>query len=250
MEVHVLNGDALAEKFPIKGNIVVCRECLLDGPVDADLPVDFWTMRAEYLSENVAADKQSYFADVKMEFEKLTRLQSPSTITLWFEHDLFCQVNMWFVLSFLKHHHIAFPVYRVLPPSTGTSVCTGFGNIAASDLPALYDQRIKLSDDDRELGENLWNAYRDGDLKKLKSLSVTASASYPLLDEICDAHIQRFSKYGYGRPQARLKQIVDSGVSGFSNIFAEFQKTEGIYGFGDVQVKSMLSDILPSASLK
>lgn len=35
MEIQVLNGDALAEKFPIAGEIIVCREAIIDGPTNA-----------------------------------------------------------------------------------------------------------------------------------------------------------------------------------------------------------------------
>jgi hypothetical protein len=40
-----------------------------------------------------------------------------------------------------------------------------------------------------------------------------------------------------------LKQIINSGVTDFSEIFKEFRKTEGIYGFGDLQVKNMLTEL-------
>ena len=35
IKFHVLNGDALKEQFPptITGDIIVIRECLVDGPV-------------------------------------------------------------------------------------------------------------------------------------------------------------------------------------------------------------------------
>jgi hypothetical protein len=36
MQGHILNGDALAEKFPLIGKKIICRECMMDAPADAE----------------------------------------------------------------------------------------------------------------------------------------------------------------------------------------------------------------------
>jgi hypothetical protein len=57
------------------------------------------------------------------------------------------------------------------------------------------------------------------------------------------SHIQQFPQRGLGRPHQKLKQILESGETDFNSIFTEFRKTEGVYGFGDSQVKSMLATL-------
>jgi hypothetical protein len=70
-------------------------------------------------------------------------------------------------------------------------------------------------------------------------LSFTPNRCFPYLSEVCWAEAER--KLGK-RPQNRLKEIINSGTLNFRDIYMEFSKTEGIYGFGDAQVKIMLDN--------
>jgi hypothetical protein len=82
METHVLNGDALAEKFLLEGELIICHEALIEGPVSAKSMNGFWKMRALYLSEGHTQDELRYRNEVKEEFEKL--LSYPRNTTLIF----------------------------------------------------------------------------------------------------------------------------------------------------------------------
>src|SRR5688500_4821089 len=211
MEVHVLNGDALAYKFPVEGQVVVAREAMVDGPVQADSIEAFWKLRADYLTETYLEDESpQYYKDVKEEFEKLLSLESATGINLWFEHDLFCQVNMWFVINYLVQNKIDFPFYRVMPSPDIADIWSGFGRLTNADLRRCYELRRKFGKEDIELGTALWKAYSTSDLVTLQKLSLRTSACFPLLEEACNAHLQRFPLKD-GRPQRRLKQIIKSG---------------------------------------
>lgn len=243
MDIHVLNGDSLADKFPLAGEVIVCREVLMDGPVQATSLSNFWKVRASYISGAYQENEEFYLRRVKNEFEKLKKLENVSAINLWFKHDLFCQVNMWFVLHYLAVNEIHFPIYRVMPSSEGESIWAGFGPIEKEALNQCYDLKIQFSENDINLGANLWKAYQGGDLNTFKNLSLFQSQTFPYLTEVCEAHIQRLPEKDFARPQSRLKQLTSSGVTNFDEIFNEFGKTEGIYGYGDRQVKNMLASL-------
>jgi hypothetical protein len=240
MELHILNGDALAEKFPIAGEVIVCREALINGPVDSN-GERFWKDRARYLAGTFNFEEPTYFANVKTEFDKLLSLK-PERINLWFEHDLFCQVNMWFVLHYIHLNKINTPLFRVMPPTEVSEVWSGFGKMTASDLRDIYQNRTEISEEDVQTGIGLWKAFRKNNLDALEKISQTPSPVYPYLREVCEAHIQRFPAQE-GRPQNRLRQIKKSGLVDFHDIFKEFSKTEGVYGFGDLQVKEILMSL-------
>jgi len=44
-------------------------------------------------------------------------------------------------------------------------------------------------------------------------------------------------------PQAVVREIIDEGVEGFDQIFDEFSKRAGVYGFGDSQVRRILESL-------
>ena len=74
MKIHVLPGDALTENFKktkIDGEIIVCRECLVEGDVKADSLEDFWQARAAFIEESYGETREKYYQNVAGEFEKL-----------------------------------------------------------------------------------------------------------------------------------------------------------------------------------
>jgi len=243
MEVHVLNGDALRDKFRLDGQVIVCRECLIEGPVRADSLEQFWNVRAAFLTSELDEQSEIYFKGVKEELDKLRNLDPDSIVNLWFEHDLFCQVNMWFVLHFMSENKLQVRINRVMPPVAANESWSGFGRMQHEELMICYNSRIQFTPSDIKLGIGLWQAYQQNDFKELKLLSRNSSACFAYLDEVCEAHIHRFPGHTLGRPQRKLKAIMQSGVTSFNELFKEFLKTESIYGFGDVQIKNMLTEL-------
>jgi hypothetical protein len=149
---------------------------------------------------------------------------------------------MWFVLHYIHLNKINTPLFRVMPPTEVSEVWSGFGKMTASDLRDIYQNRTEISEEDVQTGIGLWKAFRKNNLDALEKISQTPSPVYPYLREVCEAHIQRFPAQE-GRPQNRLRQIKKSGLVDFHDIFKEFSKTEGVYGFGDLQVKEILMSL-------
>ena len=249
METHVLNGDALASKFPFEGNIVICREALVDGPVSREGGLEsFWHNRAKFITDNFANEAEvDYNNFVRSQFEKLKAIDQ-TAICFWFEHDLFCQANLWFSIFFVHEAKLRVPLYIVMPPRDGKDLWSGFGRMKSDDLLQCYLNKVQMRAEDVGLGVALWDAFQAGRLEELRSLSKNPSRCFPLLNEVCEAHLARFAERGLGRPHRVLQSILNSGVRDFDSIFKQFWQTEGIYGFGDTQVKQMLSEVDPSYS--
>jgi hypothetical protein len=239
MKIHVLAGDALAGDFNdsgIEGEPVVCRECLVEGSVRAENLEDFWKVRAGFIKNAYGETEENYFAGVVGELEKLLNLAPGAEVNLWFEYELFCQANMWFCLSLLPETWAS--VYRVAPVvRTEADVWKGFGNLSAEDLKKCFAARIKFTDADVRLGAELWKAYQNADYERLEKLSATESECFPRLKEVCRAEIEK----GF-RPQKILQEIIETGAKDFAEIFPEFSNRAGVYGFGDAQVRRILSE--------
>lgn len=237
MIIHVLPGDAQLETFKqtgIEGEIVVCREAMVDGPVNEDNLDDLWQARAEFHSPG---DRASYIANVVSEFEKLMNAPSGSEINLWFEYELFCQANMWFCLYLLKDTEAE--IYRVAPIVRAESDrWDGFGRMTPEDLNACFAKRTKFSAKDIELGAQLWEAFSKDDNGTLTRLSCTSSDCFPHLREVCGAAIEKNTW-----PRRVLKEILESGETDFGEIFTRFRNVAGVYGYGDTQVKRILDAI-------
>jgi hypothetical protein len=242
MKIHVLPGDALIENFQktgIDGEMVICRECLIEGEIKAENINDFWKIRAGFIETAYRENEEKYFDGVVREFEKLKNLAPGVEVNLWFEYELFCQANMWFCLYLL--HDTKAGVYRVAPVvRTAEDVWQGFGELGAADLQKCFDERVKFTEKDVSLGANLWQAYQNGDYEKLEQFSKIESSCFPRLKEACRAEIEKSF-----RPQKVLQEIIaDGGSKNFAEVFSEFSKRAGVYGFGDAQVKRMMPEKL------
>ena len=239
MAYHILTGDCLAATFRharIAGEVIVCRECLVEGPVNALTDDRFWEARAQYLSRGSQHEKDFYYRAVKGDFDKMAAFDRDGDVCLWFEHDLFCQVNYWFTIVQLKK--LGFTnVYRVSPQTVVERKWEGFGNHSGVDLEVCYSNKVKFTRGDFTLGENLWDAYREGDIVSLATYSKSLSPCFPRLEEVCRAEVERKRNR---RPQRALEEILSKGYTSFNDIFNQFNKKEGIYGFGDAQVNTIL----------
>lgn len=244
---HILNGDMLAKQLlntTINRNYIICRECLVDGQVSADNLNEFWELRADFISDTYQVPRHSYFQKVVSEFTKLSNVPDGASIYLWFENDLFCQVNLWFCLHFLQNRP-DLTLFRVFPNiNTTDDNWRGFADATKSDLETAYANAVPFSDDDRKLAEQLWHAYQHDDFSQLAKLAAIQSNCFQLLNEVCQAHIERFPANGnLGRVdkavQAILRQTTD-----FNEAFKLFSQQQGIYGFGDLQFKQVYNQHL------
>ena len=249
MNYNILNGDSLACSFPdaiIEGEAIVVREALIDGDLSGANLHEFWQSRAKYLGVTLT----EYHNTVVREFEKIMNAPDNSAFNCWFEYDLFCQVNMWFVLSIINSLPIkkkVFAVYTSHLDKTNEQFWNGFGSANTEELTICYANKISLSEADINFGNDLWKAYKNGNLEELTNLSKHQSPAFPYLQEVVKAHVDRFPKDGTkGRPEKVIEDITKNISTDFHQVFKEFWKRESIYGFGDTQLKSLYDKVMHS----
>jgi len=243
-DYHILNGDALREHFPsaLGGEVIVARECLVDGPSQADTLEELYQKRAKFIAETYGGySVQDYFNNAVVEFSKLQGIPAGSEVCLWFEDDLFCQVNFWFCLHLLEHHAKDVHIYLVRPRE---HTQYGFGAYSAKQLVELWQQRQPISEQ-LQLAQ-LWDYYQSRDLQALLATARSLQPQLPFILTAVEAHIASLpTGASLGRPLESLKQIVQElGTDDFGGIFKEFCKRQSIYGFGDVQVRRLYDELL------
>lgn len=240
MRIHVLPGDALAGGFGktgIEGDVVVCRECLVAGDKSGATLEEFWDRRANFIALEYGGDPIEYQENVAYELEKLIGLPKDTEVNLWFEYELFCHANMWFCLDLLKGSDAA--VFRVEPLNAAPDdIWKGFGKLSDSDLVSCYEGRTRLSDEDIEIGSQLWQAFRNNERAALRRLGEYRSPCFPFLKEVCDAAAEIES-----RPAEIVRELKAGGLNEIETLFPEFQKRAGVYGYGDSQVERLLETV-------
>jgi len=235
---HILNGDALLQQFPstIPGRKLVARECLVDGPVTGISLEGLFSTRLKYMARTYQIDEASYADKTIREFNRMRTIPEKATVYLWFEDDLFCQVNAWFVASILDAMPYHLDTNWVTP---STDIAKGFGGMGPVDLHTAYRNATPIKRDNLSTLATLWPAYQHQDFSSMIQLAVALQPILPMLPTAVAAHIERFPADGSpGRPQRVLKTLQEEfGRDNFGKAFQEFCRTQAIYGFGDLQVK-------------
>lgn len=244
-QVHILNGDALAEQLPssLSGSKIICRECLVDGPVDGETLAALMKTRATFISTAYpAATYDAYYEKLQPEIDKILAIQQDAEVNLWFEDDLFCQVNMWWVIDLLAAQNLK-NIFLVRPSVLSQY---GFGGYASAGLMGLYDKRVELGKMD--LWKSLWPSYQRGDLSKLLELSGSLESHYPFVSSAVRAYEAALpTETSEGRPRETLRRLINElGSNDFGLVFRAFCKEEAIYGYGDLQVRRMWEEIVNS----
>ena len=243
MNYHILNGDALADKFPtneIPGQMIVIREAFIEGPLSKEFSYDYWEQRVAYVAAAYAADKNDYEDQFLSQLRLLESIKPGDNVYLWFEDDLFCLVNLWFAIYYLSKKPNA-NLYRIFP-DTDDVMWTGFAK--TKELKTHFDEKQYFNENEIALSNQLWEAYVDNDREKLKALSYSDTTCFRFLPEVIQAHLDRNPPDGNpGRPQQTLIEILEEGTSDFYAIYDQFWRKESIYGFGDLQVYNMLREM-------
>jgi len=234
---HVLPGDSVASEFSktsLEGEVIVCREALVEGVLSGDTIAEFWQNRAHFMMLAHGADEIDYHEKVASELSKIADIPDDADVNLWFEYELFCSVNMWFCLNLLADSKAS--IYRVEPSILDReNLWDGFGSIDADELVQCFETRTKFETTDIHLGRELWRAFRDRDSDRLLLLGESETRVFPYLKEVCDAAAKVET-----RPKEIIDDIVSAGKKGIAEIFPEFKKRAGVYGFGDTQVERMI----------
>lgn len=241
--IHVLNGDALLSQFPssIEGSKIIMRECLVDGTVVAKDLQDFVSKRALFMQENYGTPIETYIEKSVPELSKLALLRGTQDIHLWFEDDLFCQVNFWFICSLLRKNKVQ-TAHWIRPED---NLQFGFGGCSEQGLVEIYNQKISLGEIEIKILAQLWTHYKNKDLTSLKKAIGWLPKKLKPIGPAIAAEIDRHQLDNpFGRPGSFILERLNENPSvSFGEVFEAFRKELSVYGFGDLQVQRMFDQL-------
>ena len=246
--LHITNGNALTNVLneqEIKGDILTWQEMLCEGPTIAHIDSDeFIDVRKQFLSDfyNIEVNE----VELKSEIDKLNNIESYNEIILWFEYDLFCHINLLGVMSLLHQKEINLPLYLVCSGRIeGEKNLKGLSELSPEQLFKHYDERIKLTEDDKDLAISLWRTYCGKDHNLFKPYIVKES-SFKYLSNCLKAHLRRFpdSKSGLNILEKNTLEIVrDNEIKSKHHLLGYILNYQGFYGYGDMQLKRLIDEL-------
>ncbi|MDA8685431.1 DUF1835 domain-containing protein [Robiginitalea sp.] len=252
-QLHITNGDAftqLLQAQKLEGDIITWREMLCEGKTETNVGSEtFWRTRFEFLHQNYSVSKSWFIEKTLKEYRSLCNHKQQDEIVLWFEYDLFCQINMLAVISWLKtHRRHAKITLACSGDQTKSRQFKGLSELKSQEIRELYNNRVELSQDDIEFADYVWQLYCSDNPMRLENLSDFGNYQFPYLESAVQAHLKRFPtiKNGLNAVENQLLQTVNEFKPASKKAF--FKKillNQGWYGFGDSQYERMLEGLKP-----
>ena len=249
--LHIVNGESTAQTLKqtnIEGEIFSFKDTLINGPAPAVQTADEWrTLRVEHLTHTYGLEKDFVEREFLAQQAKLDSAAQHNEIVLWFEHDLFCQLNLlylldWFTNAGRPKTNLSLVNIGEFP---GRKDFRGLGELRADELASLFPKRERITDAHLSLGSRAWQAFCSSDPTRIELLLDSDTSALPFLSTALTAHLERFpsTKNGLGRVEEKCLKLIADGRKQFSDLFSRFWVEEKTYGLGDAQVWSILVSI-------
>ncbi|PQJ14990.1 DUF1835 domain-containing protein [Aureicoccus marinus] len=251
--LHITNGDSFTQKLKqlnLDGDIITWREMLCEGKTLSSVGSEsFWKTRFEFLNKNYKVSKSWFVEKTLKEYRSLCNHKQQDQIVLWFEYDLFCQVNMLAVISWLKTHRRHAQISLVCSgEQEGQDRLFALCELSDEQLRQLYDNRVELSQDDIEYADYVWQLYCSDNPMRLENLGDFGNYQFDYLEEAVQAHLRRFPslRNGLNSFENQVLSIAEEKelASKIEFVGAVLQE-ENPYGYGDSQINRMMGRLKP-----
>jgi len=249
--LHILNGDSTHTIFKnssLPGDVIIWREMLCEGPVVKDVGSDqFWKERYQYFGNELGIEKLDYFDKTIKEIIQLEDVSNYKEIVLWFEYDLFCQINLMALATYLlKSYRKDIKYFLVCTgKEKGKSQLQTLADYSSNEY--LYQKKTKLSRNDFLFAQKAWEVYVENDINSIKAFDFNQSKKFIYLQAAIDQHLLRVKdEDGLNQIDRKILKFVNSEIYSKKELVKEllyWQKKDTVYGFGDLQYEKHINKL-------
>ncbi len=251
--LHITNGDSFTERLKtldFKGDIITWREMLCEGRTETNVGSEsFWKTRFEFLNKNYKVSKSWFIEKTLKEYRSLCNHKQQNQIVLWFEYDLFCQINLLAVVSWLKANRKYAEISLVCSGKEDESdKLYGLNELTNEQLQKLYDNKVILNQDDIEYADYIWQLYCSDNPIRLENLTDFGDFQFEYLSDAIQAHLKRFPtiKNGLNNVENHVLNLsLEYKPKSKRELMGTILRNQGIYGFGDSQFERVISKLKP-----
>lgn len=246
--LHILNGDStryIIEQTEITGDICVWRDVLSDGPTAPDVgSAAFWDIRAEYMANAFEISPEEFREKAQKEFEKIEAFSDYKEVVLWFEYDLFCQINMLAILHWFNQQERGDTSVSLIcvGREEGHEKLVGLGELAPEQYPDLFSRRRIMGTADFAFATDVYEAWCSSDPTDLETYTLLPSNEFPYLSSALQSHFRRFpsAQTGLTEIEQKIADLINDGVQEERKIIGNLLRWQEHYGFGDLQFFQVL----------
>ncbi|HMI47390.1 MAG TPA: DUF1835 domain-containing protein [Gemmatimonadaceae bacterium] len=238
--LNITNGDSAAgtlSEAGIEGKIIPWRDVLHEGPVDSSLSLEELSKeRAAFIAEQGWDD----FAHVSGNFVERDRvirhLDYFDEVVLWFEDDLYDQLQLIQLLDFFA---------RVAAHGKTLSVIVVDGYIpplSPAQLKKLDETRPRVTQQQLDLAKRAWRAFGSADPTSISKLLAENTSAIRYLASALTRHLEEFpsSVNGLSRSEREALTAIQAGHTTPVAAFLEAATKQDSIFLGDIVFYSYL----------
>jgi hypothetical protein len=228
--LHVTNGDSVSlRETGLGGQVLAWQDVLHEGPVPAGLTLDqIRPIRARFLAELSHRPESETLASLERRDRVLAGFRESDEVVLWFEHDLYDQLQLIQILDWFASHADGMSLSLV---DSGRYL----GPMTPAELVALYPTRLSVTQAQFDLASRAWSAFSSPDPRVLSRLVREDTSALPHLSGALERHLEQFpsAENGLSRTERQILEIAASGVKRVEAIFVADRDREDRIFMGD-----------------
>ena len=252
--LHITNGDIAAGKLAagdISGTILPWRDVLTDGPVPGGHDLESLSaVRARFLDE-AFGDGETALLGLKKRDAALRRaMAGTEALVLWFEHDLYDQLQVLQILDVLAAADPWPPMEWIcIDRHPAVADFRGLGQLTPRQLADLFPTREPVDDARLSLARRGWAAFTADDPVHLDNLLSEDLSALPFLGGALRRWRQEFpwNGGGLGRTERTILRNVAAGRITPAVLFSAVLEAEEAPFLGDWSIWRRIADLCDAA---
>lgn len=238
--LNIVNGDAAADRIKgaeIVGDVLVWRDVLHDGPVPGGTSLAELSMiRAKFLSEGLQMDAAELQRNFLLRDAHLGSARDYDRIVLWFEHDLYDQLQILQLLDWFAENPTGDKLWLLcIDRFEGIEPFHGLGQLTEENFQSLVGKEEQVSATMLTLGKKAWSAFRSDDPSAWAGLLKEDLSSLPFLKASAERFLEELPalETGLGRTERSILEALESGEKGPGPLFQAVLAKEEAPFMGD-----------------
>jgi hypothetical protein len=211
--LHITNGDSAADvmrKAGFAGEILPWRDVLHEGPVSAELSLTTLShLRAHFLADKGWGELAAVQSRMRARDRLLESAAGFERIVLWFEHDLFDQLQLLQILSWFADHDRGRARLDMLCIDSfpGVPDFRGLGELAPAQMASLRGSEQPVTAAQLTLGKAGFEAFGAGDPRLLVEALRRDFAPLPHLRPALARMLEEYPWQGDGLARSRRQLL-------------------------------------------
>jgi DNA-binding transcriptional MerR regulator len=233
--LHVTNGESAGNTLRqtgLGGAVLPWQDVLHEGPVPDVTRPQLLRARAAFLSDCGWGSRRAILASLERRDAQLVEaIERRARVVLWFEHDLYDQLQLLDVLALMRAS--GGPAELIVVGSfPGKPDFHGLGELTAAELETLWPARRAATSDALDAAADAWDAFRAPDPQRLTNLE---SSVLPFLGEALRRLLEELPSPadGLSGTERRALEAIAGGARTPAEAFVASQALEAAPFLGD-----------------